>query len=119
MEQVVRVTWHAVLRLRDRFPEMRETDTASLQRFAASEVLDAVNAGRMATRTPRFAIRPGTTQRARGRRGRTGERDRTIRYVWTAAEDRVYIIDRTKRLTTVLTAIKPGADDTEADVDTA
>lgn len=117
--KIVKVTLHAVERLRLRYPvDYAHIDSTRLRRFVSGEVVEAIDAGRMATRMPKWAVRPGTIERSRGRRGR-GERDRTIRFVWTASEGRVYVVDRTKRLTTVLTVIRPQAADTDVDVDAA
>lgn len=117
--KIVKVTLHAVERMRLRYPiEYARIENARLRRFVSGEVLEAIEAGRMATRMPKWAVRPGTIERSRGRRA-GGERDRSIRFVWTESESRVYVVDRTKRLTTVLTVIRPQAADTDADVDAA
>ena len=122
MQPRVQVTNHAITRLRGRFAaDFSGVDTPALRRHAAGEVVDAIASHRMATRLPKFALRAGTSARSRGRRGR-GELDRSLRYVWTADERRVYLIDRTRRATTILTVLAATGHveaDTDADVDAA
>lgn len=117
MQRLVRITWHAVERFSLRFPEFVGADEAATRRFIAGDVADAIASCRMAARVPRFAVQRGMRRIARRKRNR--ERWRSVRYVWSADETRLYVIDRTNSVTTVLTAMKPGADDTEADVDAA
>ena len=103
--RIVHVTKHAVEQARARCPEI-DKDTFAVRALITEEVLDAIAQGRMATRTPRFAVRNGTTERALGRRN-GAERDRTKRFVWNEACNRLYLIDRTQNMVAVVTTIRP------------
>ncbi len=106
MPRLVHVTNHAVTRHLERFdgPEDREQ-----RRFLIGlEVSAALSEGRYSTREPGFACH--RSQRSKGRNGR--EKDRSLRWCWTADELHLYLIDKTGYADVVVTSILPGeADD--------
>jgi hypothetical protein len=97
----VRVTTHAIVRLRERFPEFTDTSEGALRLLVAGEVTDAIASQRLASRLPRFARPEGG-----GRPKSPGK----IRYLWTADERRVYTVDRGSTSTVVITAVAAPAD---------
>lgn len=104
--RIVEVTWHAVEAFRERFPI--EAGTPSYIRLLiAKEVEDAVNHHRYATKLPSWARANGRNHR--GKR-RAGGLDRTLRYMWTEDQRRVYLVDRHGDALRVVTSIRPEAD---------
>lgn len=92
----VRSTDHAVNRAQERFGF--EGSHAEVCRRVSTDVLDAVKAGRMATRLPRFARRVRLT-------GTPRSRVPSKRFVWSADERRVYVIVRGSGIDRVLTCL--------------
>lgn len=93
MDVYVDVKRHALQRARERFPELPDPRAT-----VVGEVLDAIAAGRMATKLPRWCVRP---ERRRGRG------TPSLRFVWNADQTRVYPIDRRNKQITVITVIRP------------
>ncbi len=102
--RLVHVTEHALLRHLERFdgPDDREQ-----RRFVIGiEVSAALSEGRYSTREPSFACHE--SQRSKGRNGR--EKDRSLRWCWTADECHLYLIDKTGGADVVVTSIDPTDD---------
>ena len=78
------VTRHATLRLRERFPDLADTDLAATS-LIHREVLAALHAGRRAVTRPRWV-----NEESRPKAARSG----TSRYVWTVRLERCYVIVR-------------------------
>ncbi len=103
MARLVHVTNHALTRHIERFdgPEDREQ-----RRFLIGlEVSAALSEGRYSTKEPRFSA----DGRKVGMRGR--ERDRSLRWAWTADQQRLYLLDKKDRADVVVTSILPGESD--------
>lgn len=118
MKGVVRTTQHAYEMALERFPEdfpPTRSHEANCGRIS-TEVGDAVDAGRMSKRVPRWALKPESTKRHPGKDDRRGE----LRYIWTEDETRLYVIRRFPRrdhgraTVIVVTVIRPAHDELEA-----
>lgn len=96
---MVFVTKHAIQRMEEHWPDLAPSNDAF--RFAIiEEVADALEGGRYSTRLPAFALHPGRSRRER-------PKDRSVRFVWTEAEDRLYVVSRHDGAINVVTAIRP------------
>ena len=93
------VTRHGLEQARARFPDLAPSNDA-LRFVIIDEVDDALEQGRYATRLPSFALHPGRSRRER-------PKDRSVRFVWTEAEDRLYVVSRHDGAVNVVTAIRP------------
>jgi hypothetical protein len=102
----VEVTHHAVDQFRERFPEEMASGSY-LRLLVAQEVNEALDSGRYSTRQPSWAV--SSRNRVRGRRN-GNERDRTMRFVWTADLKRMYLVDKHGGLVRVITSIRPEGD---------
>jgi hypothetical protein len=100
------VTRHAFERVLEYWPdEFPGGAHADVCRAVVREISAAIDEGRMATRMPRFALRPGTRRRpdarVKTRRGDIDPKARRpnpgMRYVWPEDERRVYLVDRSGR----------------------
>jgi len=111
---VVDITRHAVEQARERFPELGLSD-ARWRGLIETEVTEAIDQYRMALKIPRFAMREFDRTRTRIWRNHR-ERARSMRFLWTDDEQRVYLIDRRHGLERVITVIRPPAADTRQDV---
>lgn len=94
----VSVSLHAVQRLRERFPELASGQLSNQQLSAliAAEVQQAHDGCRVASKCrPRFTFS-----------ARQGRKQRGIRFAWTEAEERCYVLDRHRAGVTVITTLK-------------
>ncbi len=96
------VSLHALTRAEERWPELAP-NRDWLRHQISTEINDALTAGRYATRIPVWALKPGRTPRLR-------HKNRTLRFAWTAEEDRLYLIVKRNGHISVVTAIKPQVD---------
>lgn len=103
MTSVIEVTWHAVDQFRDRFPN-ESGASGYLRLLIAKEVEEALSHNRYSSKQPRWARANG--HRSRGRRNKH-EIDRTLRFVWTEDQHRMYLIDRHGFVIRVITSINP------------
>lgn len=115
MPLFIEITHHAVDQIRARFPvETGRLADSDVRRLIVTEVADAMREHRMATKLPRFAV-GAHDRRARAWRGNR-ERARSMRFLWTDDEGRVYLVNRLRQRAVVVTVIRAGAADTPADV---
>ena len=105
----IEVTSHAVDQLRDRFPEHAEHERWQNRHLIAAEVLYAIQEQRTATKIPRWAHLDGR-YRGKAKRNPDGAISKTMRFLWTLEEDRVYLVDRKQAHATVITTIRPPCD---------
>ena len=107
--KIVRVTTHAQERHEQFWPELASTRHERIQRIVA-DVTRALDTGRYSTKEPRFTTYShGLTTRDRKRRQRKRQ-DPSMRFVWTADEQHVYLVDKRDSQVVVVTSIKPGGD---------
>ena len=97
--RLVFITKHGIEQMKARWPDLAVDDVAF--RFAIiDEINSGLDEGRYATRLPHWAL-------PRGRSRRERPKDRSVRFVWTEAEDRLYVVSRHDGAVNVVTAIRP------------
>ncbi len=101
MPRTVAVSLHALKRAHERWPTL-SPDYQNLVETICAEVDAALDDGRYSVRLPRWAVKPG----AKNGDGRRHE-DRSLRFVWTEAEDRLYVVAKENGGVRVVTAIQP------------
>ena len=102
MARLIHVTDHALTQHLDRWPG-EPSEREQRRSLICDEVNSALVEGRYATKEPAWS---GHGKRTVGRRN-GGERDRTLRFLWTRDQSRVYLVDRGDRVVKVVTSILP------------
>lgn len=96
------VSRHALDRVRARYPELAELPDQELHRLIGNEVTEALEDGRQAKRSPRWAA---WTYMRRARRPADADRKGSRWFVWPITRDRLYVVRLKQGRYIVVTAV--------------
>lgn len=92
----VYVTSHALVRLRERFPEFSRADDTDLIKLVSREITSAFQAGRVARTQPRWTVYHDPSINGGNRGHRNKGKHRSMVYAWVENERRCYCVVKDK-----------------------
>ena len=106
---LVEVSKHALEQHSERWPNALRTRNERKREIMA-DVIEAMVAGRSSLKEPAFTDHGQQMTRAERKQKlwRRSPRDRHVRFTWTEARDRVYLIERRNGVVVVITALSAG-----------